>query len=123
MQQVLIVIHLIVTVLLIGTVLMQRSEGGALGIGGGGSGNLFSSRGAGNALTRATAILAACFFATSIALAVLASRQGGGSVFDSVTPSTQQAPGTAPAGNDVPDALMPKLDGSAKPEAPAAPAQ
>jgi preprotein translocase subunit SecG len=93
MQQVLIVIHLIVTVLLIGTVLMQRSEGGALGIGGGGSGNLFSSRGAGNALTRATAILAACFFATSIALAVLASRQGGGSVFNSVTPSTHRRQG------------------------------
>jgi preprotein translocase subunit SecG len=124
MQQVLIVIHLIVTLLLVGTVLMQRSEGGALGIGGGGSGNLFSSRGAGNALTRATAILAACFFVTSIALAVLATRQQGGSVFDRVTPTTQQVPatpGSAPKGNEVPDALMPKLDGSAKPAAPATP--
>ncbi len=117
MQQVLIVIHLIVTVLLIGTVLMQRSEGGALGIGGGGSGNLFSSRGAGNALTRATAILAACFFVTSIALAVMATRQQGGSVFDRVTPTTQQAP-AAPATNEVPDSLLPKLDGSAKPAEP-----
>jgi preprotein translocase subunit SecG len=130
MQKFLIVIHLIVTVLLIGTVLMQRSEGGALGIGGGGGGgNLFSSRGVGNALTRATAILAACFFVTSISLAVLASRQqGGGSLFDAVAPATQQTPAAAdkaPADSKVPDALMPKLDGSA-PAAPApaqAPAQ
>jgi preprotein translocase subunit SecG len=129
MQKFLIVIHLIVTLLLIGTVLMQRSEGGALGIGGGGGGNLFSSRGVGNALTRATAILAACFFLTSISLAVLASRQqGGGSLFDAVAPATQQTPAAAdkaPADSKVPDALMPKLDGSA-PAAPApaqAPAQ
>ncbi len=128
MQQFLIVIHLIVTVLLIGTVLMQRSEGGALGIGGGGGGgNLFSSRGVGNALTRATAILAACFFVTSITLAVLASRQqGGGSLFDAVTPTTQEAPagaGKAPADQKVPDALMPKLDGSAAPVPTPPPAQ
>jgi preprotein translocase subunit SecG len=129
MQKFLIVIHLIVTVLLIGTVLMQRSEGGALGIGGGGGGNLFSSRGVGNALTRATAILAACFFLTSISLAVLASRQhGGGSLFDAVAPTNQQLPAAgdkSPADSKVPDALMPKLDGSV-PAAPApaqAPAQ
>jgi protein translocase SecG subunit len=68
MQTVILVIHLIVAVALIGTVMLQRSEGGALGMGGSnsGGGNLFSARGVGNALTRTTAILAACFFLTSI---------------------------------------------------------
>lgn len=77
METVLIVIHLMIVVALVGTVLLQRSEGGALGIGGGGGGGgLMSSRGAANALTRATAILGAAFFATSIALTLL-HRQGG----------------------------------------------
>jgi preprotein translocase subunit SecG len=121
MQNVLIVIHLLITLALIGSVLMQRSEGGALGIGGG-SGNLFSSRGVGNALTRATAILAACFFATSIALAVLAGKKGG-SLFDNVTPVQQEAPagGTAPAQGG--GSLLPKLGGDTAPAAPAVPAQ
>lgn len=70
MTTVIIVIHLMVVLAMIGLVLLQRSEGGALGIGG--SGNFLSSRGAGNVLTRSTAILAAAFFATSIGLTVLA---------------------------------------------------
>ena len=86
MQTVLLVIHLIVALALIGAVLLQRSEGGALGIGsgGGGGGNLFSARGVGNALTRTTAILALCFFITSIGLTLIAVRGGGsgGSLFD-----------------------------------------
>jgi preprotein translocase subunit SecG len=69
METVIIVIHLMVIVALVAVVLMQRSEGGALGIGGGG--NFMSSRGQGNVLTRATAILAVAFFATSIVLTVL----------------------------------------------------
>jgi preprotein translocase subunit SecG len=104
MQNVLLVIHLLIALALIGTVMMQRSEGGALGIGGGGpgSGNLFSGRGVGNALTRATAILAVCFFATSIALTILATRKGG-SVLDAVTPTQQQpAAPTKPAEPAVP---------------------
>ncbi len=116
MQNVLIVIHLIITVLLIATVLMQRSEGGALGIGGGGGGggNLFSSRGAGNALTRATAILATLFFISSIGLAVLATRSGGGSIFQSITPTQQTAP--APANQSPPGgSLLPNLGGSNQP--------
>ena len=72
METVLIVIHLMVVAALVAVVLMQRSEGGALGMGGGGGGNsFFSARGAANALTRTTAILAATFFATSILLGVL----------------------------------------------------
>src|SRR3954465_1044701 len=70
MQTVLIVIHLMIVLALVGVVLIQRSEGGGLGIGGG-SGFL-SARGAANALTRTTGILAALFFITSLALGILA---------------------------------------------------
>lgn len=76
MQAVLLVIQLLVSVALIGVVLLQRSEGGALGMGGGGSGlgGLFSPRGAADTLTRTTAILAVAFFVTSLALTLLALR-------------------------------------------------
>jgi preprotein translocase subunit SecG len=75
MQQVLIVIHLLVVLALVGVILLQRSDSGALGGlgGGGGVSGFMTGRGQANALTRATAILATCFFLTSIALAVLAS--------------------------------------------------
>jgi len=90
MQTVLIVIHLMVVTAMIGVVLLQRSEGGGLGIGGGGG--FMSSRGTANVLTRATAILAAVFFVTSIGLAIVASmdRQPS-SIF-------QGAPGPQPPG-------------------------
>jgi len=76
MQAVLLVIQLLVSVALIGVVLLQRSEGGALGMGGGGSGlgGLFSPRGAADTLTRTTAILAILFFCTSLSLTLLALR-------------------------------------------------
>ncbi len=70
METVLIVIHLMVVLALVGVVLLQRSEGGGLGIGGGSG--LMTARGAANALTRTTAILAAAFFATSLLLSILA---------------------------------------------------
>ncbi|TPK56961.1 MULTISPECIES: preprotein translocase subunit SecG [unclassified Mesorhizobium] len=70
MQTVLIVIHLMVVLALVGVVLLQRSEGGGLGIGGGSG--FMTARGAANALTRATAILAAAFFVTSLTLSIIA---------------------------------------------------
>lgn len=76
-QAVLIVVHLIIVIALVGVVLLQRSEGGGLGMGGGGSGGVsgfMTGRGQANALTRATAILAGLFFLTSITLSVLASQ-------------------------------------------------
>src|SRR3954465_15414761 len=76
MQTVLIIVHLIIVLALIGVVLLQRSEGG-LGLGGGGGGGVagfMTGRGQANALTRATAILAALFFATSLVLAILSHR-------------------------------------------------
>jgi len=63
--------HVLIVLALIGVVLLQRSEGGALGIGGGGGG-FMSGRGAANALTRLTAVLATLFFATSLGLAIFA---------------------------------------------------
>src|SRR5690606_34057094 len=70
MQTIVIIIHLMVVVALVGVVLVQRSEGGGLGIGGGSG--FMTARGASNALTRTTAILAALFFATSLSLSLIA---------------------------------------------------
>ncbi len=77
MSTVLLLIHVMVAIALVGVVLLQRSEGGALGIGGGGGG-FMTGRSAGNALTKTTAILAACFFATSLSLSILASHHQSG---------------------------------------------
>lgn len=72
MTTILLTIHIMIAVALVGVVLLQRSEGGALGIGGGGGGGFMTARGTANLLTRVTAILAAAFFLTSIGLAILA---------------------------------------------------
>ncbi|WP_377298735.1 preprotein translocase subunit SecG [Rhizobium sp. SGZ-381] len=109
MQTVLIVIHLMIVLALVGVVLIQRSEGGGLGIGGGSG--FMSARGTANALTRTTAILAALFFATSLGLGIMgryerrptdildripAAQQGqGNGILDSL--GGQPANGTAPA--------------------------
>ncbi|KRB20050.1 MULTISPECIES: preprotein translocase subunit SecG [Mesorhizobium] len=112
MQTVLIVIHLMVVLALVGVVLLQRSEGGGLGIGGGSG--FMTARGAANALTRATAILAAAFFVTSLTLSIIA-RYGEKpiDILDRVPATSDgagkgvlnQLPGTttpAPAGNATP---------------------
>ncbi|WP_137110550.1 preprotein translocase subunit SecG [Rhodobacter sp. SY28-1] len=98
MENVILIIHLILALLLIGVVLMQRSEGGGLGIGGGGG--TMSARGAATAMTKLTWIFAAAFIVTSITLTILATRGGeGGSVVDTATTEgTTEAPATdAPA--------------------------
>lgn len=102
METVLLVVHLIIALALIGVVLLQRSEGGALGIGGGGGGggSLFTARGVGNALTRTTAYLAVGFFLTSIALTIIATHRTGGSIIDSVTPPASTGAAPAPTGTD-----------------------
>jgi preprotein translocase subunit SecG len=99
MQTVIILIHLMVVLVMIGLVLLQKSEGGGLGMGSGGGG-FMSSRGTANVLTRATAILAAIFFSTSLLLSVVAgidrkptSILGGGSAPGSGLPSSQGTPG------------------------------
>jgi preprotein translocase subunit SecG len=124
MQTVIIVIHLMVVAAMVGVVLLQKSEGGGLGIGS--TGGFLSSRGTANVLTRTTAILAATFFATSLVLSVLAGWErkphsiiqntgsppqqtpagppgqgGGGGVLDTLRQQEQQSP-PAPAGPQVP---------------------
>ncbi len=85
MTTVLLIIQILVAIGLVSVVLMQRSEGGALGIGGGGPGGMMSGRGAANLLTRTTMILGAVFMANSIALAVLPTLDTSGrSVLDRV---------------------------------------
>lgn len=98
METVLIVIHLMLVLALVVTVLLQRSEGGALGIGGGGGGGggFMGGRGSANVLTRATAVLAVGFIATSMLLTILARQEmPTRSIFDD--PLTPQAGETVPA--------------------------
>jgi preprotein translocase subunit SecG len=122
MQTVIIVIHLLVVLTMIGFVLLQKSEGGALGIGGGGGG-FMSSRGTGNLLTRATAFLAAAFFATSLILSILAGwgRQPASIIRTGPTLPSPSAPGPAAptSGPSILDQLRPTAP--ATPVTPATP--
>lgn len=77
MENVILVIHILACVVMTGLVLMQKSEGGALGIGGGGGG-LMSGRGAAGALVRTTIIFGGIFFLTSLTMAALATRSDDG---------------------------------------------
>jgi preprotein translocase subunit SecG len=119
MQTVLIVIHLLVVLALIGVVLLQKSEGGALGMGGGGGGGGFmTSRGSANVLTRATAVLAAVFFVTSLLLSILAGWGRADRSIIGIPQPGQTAPGGAPAapgGN-----ILDQLKGSSGPQVPPA---
>lgn len=94
------VIHVAIAVTLVGVILLQKSDGGALGSMGGGAGmsGFMTGRSTANLLTRTTAILAAAFFATSVILVVLSQHSGAPrSLLDQgPTPSTQEVP-TAPA--------------------------
>jgi preprotein translocase subunit SecG len=98
MQTVIIVIHLMVVATMIGVVLLQKSEGGGLGIGS--TGGFLSSRGTANVLTRTTAILAATFFATSLVLSVLAGwdRKPHSIIQNTASPPQQQQTPGAPLG-------------------------
>lgn len=140
MQTVLLVIYLMVVLALIGVVLIQRSEGGGLGIGGGSG--FMSARGTANALTRTTAILATLFFVLALGMGVLSRfeakptdildkiPQGAGQngVLDSLggakgtTPATPANGTTAPAAPATNGAAAPATNGAAAPATPAAPA-
>lgn len=105
---VLLVVHLLIALALVGVVMLQKSEGGALGMGGGGMSGFMTGRSTANLLTRTTAILGAAFFATSILLVLLGHAQRAPrSIIDQGAPAP-----TAPA--------LPSLP--ANPGAPAAPA-
>ena len=96
MQTVVIVVHLMIVVVLIGAVLLQKSEGGGLGMGG--AAGFMSSRGTANLLTRTTAVLAVCFFATSLLLSWLASFNRAPASIAGPAPASQ----TQPAGGATP---------------------
>ena len=104
-----------IAVALVATVLLQRSEGGALGIGGGGGG-FMTGRGKASALTRTTAWLAAGFFVTSIALAIMAGT-------NRIAPSIiQRAAPPAESSAPPPGGLMDNLKQQQQQQAPTAPA-
>jgi len=112
-----IVIHLMIVLAMCGLVLLQKSEGGGLGIGSGGGGGFMSSRGTTNVLTRSTAVLAACFFATSLLLSVIAGwNRNPGSILQrpGAPVSTPGAP--APKGG-----LLDQLKGEPAPSGPLVP--
>ena len=99
MTLVLLIIHMFVTIALIGVVLIQRSEGGGLGIGSTqGMGSFMSGRGTANLLTRTTAILAAIFFVMSLSLALLnrSNTQPNRSLLDTPTPTAPAVPSKVP---------------------------
>ena len=115
MTSVLLIIHVFVTLALIGVVLIQRSEGGGLGIGSTqGMGSFMGGRGTANLLTRATAILAAIFMGLSLTLALL----NRGTVSAGRTSILDRAPISAPAVAP----LIPSGSDTGKPGDPVAPA-
>jgi preprotein translocase subunit SecG len=128
MQTVVIVVHLMIVATLIATVLLQKSEGGGLGVGGGAG--FMSSRGTANLLTRTTAVLAVGFFITSLFLSWLASYdRKPNSIIDSNPASQSQPAGPAtpispPSGGGILDSLK-KTDerqqGQPAPSGPQAP--
>jgi preprotein translocase subunit SecG len=103
METILVVLHVCFAVTIVGLVLLQRSEGGGLGMGGGGGGGggmggLMSSRGTANLLTRATAVVAALFFVSSMTLSILvANSSGPASIVDDIPAATDTA---APAAEE-----------------------
>src|SRR5687768_4137340 len=95
MQTVVIVIHLMIVLAMVGLVMLQKSEGGGLGMGGGTGGGFLSSRGSANVLTRRTAILAAMFFVTSLFLSILAGMdRRPRSILDTGAPASPASPST-----------------------------
>jgi len=121
MENVVLIIHLLLALGLIGVVLMQRSEGGGLGMGGGGGG-VMSGRAAATALGKVTWILAIAFIITSITLTIIAAQKAGGaSVIDrlGVPTEAEATDGDAPI---VPsgDSLLPPSAGDNAPLVPSA---
>ncbi|AMY70023.1 preprotein translocase subunit SecG [Frigidibacter mobilis] len=119
MENVILTVHLILALLLIGVVLLQRSEGGGLGMGGGGGSGVMSGRQAANALSKLTWIFAGAFIATSITLTVLAARDASsGSVVDQFNSSPSEA--SAPAVPALPEIELPPPASDAPAAPPAA---
>ncbi|MBV9860963.1 MAG: preprotein translocase subunit SecG [Alphaproteobacteria bacterium] len=130
----LLVIHMFIAIALVGVILLQKSEGGALGMGGGGMSGFMTGRSTANLLTRTTAILAAAFMLTSIVLVVLSNRTGAPhSILEGLpasnspltAPATPGAPlttpATPPAASTPPEPANPGAPTSTEPAQPTAP--
>lgn len=112
----LLAVHILIAIALVGVVLLQKSEGGALGMGGGGMSGFMTGRSTANLLTRATAILAAAFMTTSVLLVVINNRQHAPrSILEQSAPAVPEVP-AAPA---VPQPQTPPTE-PAQPSAPLA---
>ena len=123
LHTILLLVHVICAALIIGLVLIQRGKGAdaGAGFGSGASGTVFGARGAGTALSRATAILAAVFMITSLSLAYTGTRYvaAPATILDKLASQQQEAtPATAPA----PAGVLPPPAPAAAPAAPAPPA-
>lgn len=115
MATVLLIVHLMIAAGLVGVVLLQKSEGGALGMGGGGGGGFMTGRGTANFLTRVTAGLAAAFFTTSILLTIISGQGGEASRSLLDGPATGQATPEAPGGTPAQDAAPATSPGTPAP--------
>jgi preprotein translocase subunit SecG len=126
MTALLLTIQFVVTIAMIGTILLQRSEGGALGLGGGGGvSSLMSGRGAANALSRSTVILAAIFITTSLALAMMAKSNSRGTSVIAPGQSGPVVPGqipVLPGAPSTPSGAGPTAPGSTPSTSPLVPA-
>ncbi len=120
LQNVLLVIHLMLAIALVGVILIQRSEGGGLGVGGGNAGGFMTTRGTANLLTRTTGILAGLFMLTSLTLAYIASHSHAPapSLFDAPASAPIGAPAAAPS---VPAPVAPPSGAVAPTTAPSVP--
>jgi preprotein translocase subunit SecG len=115
------VVHVLIAMALIGVVLLQKSEGGALGMGGGGMSGFMTGRTTANLLTRATAILAAAFMTTSVLLVVMHNRERAPrSIIEEGAPTTPAMP-SAPAAPVAPSAPAAPQAPPAEPAQPSVP--
>jgi preprotein translocase subunit SecG len=124
MTTVLLIIHLFVTLALIGVVLIQRSEGGGLGIGSSqGMGAFMSGRGTANLLTRMTAILATAFMGLSLTLALMnrGTTGVGGSLLEAPSQGSTPTPGRVLPAGPPPTSQAPAPAPPAAPKGPAVP--
>ncbi|MEM7073475.1 MAG: preprotein translocase subunit SecG [Pseudomonadota bacterium] len=117
MENVILLVHLLLALALIGVVLLQRSEGGGLGMGGGG--NVTTGRAAATALGKLTWVLGLSIFATTLTLTVIAAQKAGsGSVLDRITDDVPAR--SAPALPDSGESLLPPSPGDDSPLVPQA---
>lgn len=115
----LLIVQTLVAAALVGTILMQRSEGGGLGVGGSSSG-FMTARGAADFLTRTTAVLATIFVALAIALAAIAGVSRQPATID--TSLANQAAPVAPVAGQPVQQPQPEGEGEQAPTNQPAPA-